>query len=63
MQIKVTAPMAKSRSVEGGEGSSGGCNYELRAEMILYQMRNEYGLLDLELYAVPLEEDDPEALL
>ena len=55
--------MAKSRSVEGGEGSSGGCNYELWAEMILYQMRNEYGLLDPELYAVPLEEDDPEALL
>ncbi|OEL32068.1 SCAR-like protein 1 [Dichanthelium oligosanthes] len=31
--------------------------------MIRYQIRNEYGLSDPELYAVPGEEDDPEALL
>ncbi|XP_062212825.1 SCAR-like protein 1 isoform X2 [Phragmites australis] len=31
--------------------------------MIRYQIRNEYGLSDPELYAAPGEEDDPEALL
>lgn len=30
--------------------------------MIRYQVRNEYGLADPELYG-PAEEDDPEALL
>ncbi|WVZ61017.1 hypothetical protein U9M48_010957 [Paspalum notatum var. saurae] len=31
--------------------------------MIRYQIRNEYGLSDPELFAAPGEEDDPEALL
>ncbi|GJM97031.1 hypothetical protein PR202_ga13926 [Eleusine coracana subsp. coracana] len=31
--------------------------------MIRYQIRNEYGLSDPELYAAPGEEDDPEVLL
>ncbi|KAL6638131.1 hypothetical protein ACP70R_025703 [Stipagrostis hirtigluma subsp. patula] len=31
--------------------------------MLRYQIRNEYGLSDPELYAAPGEEDDPEALL
>ncbi|XP_062214170.1 SCAR-like protein 1 isoform X2 [Phragmites australis] len=31
--------------------------------MIRYQIRNEYGLSDPELYSAPGEEDDPEALL
>ena len=31
--------------------------------MIRYQIRNEYGLSDPELYAAQGEEDDPEALL
>ena len=32
------------------------------AEMIRYQVRNEYGLADPDLYA-PEEKDDPQALL
>ena len=36
---------------------------ERASGMIRYQIRNEYGLSDPELYAAPGEEDDPEALL
>jgi hypothetical protein len=43
---------------EGADGAG-----EARAEMIRYQIRDEYGLADPELYAAPGEEDDPEALL
>jgi hypothetical protein len=45
------------RKEEGGGGREKG-----GAEMIRYQIRNEYGLSDPELYA-PGEKDDPEALL
>ena len=57
--------MLRGRERAGRKDGTGEAEGSRRAEMIRYQIRNEYGLADPEMYAAPGdgEEDDPEALL